>query len=168
MPLLASCWVLISSFFYFFPSGMRLLYAGRHFSHTPLLDPSPHWLSSPPLSLSHLSLPHAHHLLLPCALLPPASGRLLPPTSLLGFMSYVSWGFPYPLSLLLPPRRRLPLLFFRLPAASSSFFVPHFTLTLFRSCLLPLPVPAPSLSSAPTSSRLLPPRVLPYSWVGSG
>ena len=83
-------------------------------------------------------------------------------------MSYVSWGFPYPLFLLLPPRRRLPLLFFCLPAASSSFFFPHFPLTLFRSRLLPLPVPAPSISQAPTSGRLLPPRDLPYSGLGCG
>ena len=142
---------------------MRLLLHVRYFSHTPLLGSSPHWLSSPPLS--HLSLPHPYRLLLPCTLLPPASGRLLPPASLRGVMSYVSWGFSYPLSLLLPPRRRLPLLFFHLPAASSSFF-PHFPITLFRSRLLPLPVPAPSLSQAPTSVRLLPPRVSPYSLLG--
>ena len=85
------------------------------------------------------------------------SSSSLPPPFLVLCHTFLG-GFSYPISLLLPTRRRLPLLFFRLPAASSSFSFPHFPLTFFRSRLIPLPVPAPCLSQAPTSGRLLPPR----------
>ena len=135
--------------------------------------------SAPPLIGCRplLSLSHPHCLPLPCTLLglPPRVVFSLP-TSLLGVtvlrggvMSYLSWGFPYPPLLFATPRR-LPLHYFRLPAASGSLFLsslPPYLVSISRLLLPPCTRPF-SLSQAPTSGRLLPPMGLPCSEVGCG
>ena len=144
---------------------MRLLLRVRHFSHTPLLCSSPHWLSSPPLS--HLSLLTLTISFSPALFsLPPQVVFSHPPPFVV--LCHTCLGVSLPPLSPPPPRRRLPFLFFHLPAASSSFF-PHFPLTLFISspsppCTRPFSLPGSHLWSTSSSLGF---RLIPWWGVGS-
>ena len=124
-----SYWVIVSSFFNSLPQVCVSLCEYQRFSTTPQLNSSPHWLSPPPLSFSltlTVSPPPPLALFLASRLesSSPSSPHFFLVLPFFGVGLYHTYlgGFPNP-PLLFTTTLRLPLHYFRLPAASGSLFL---------------------------------------------